>query len=453
MAATDVSAGIRILERTKMSEKFRRLERNAYEHKLLERAAALLPASVRTPTMSLAAGMVIESGQGSKIVDISGNEYLDYMLGSGPIFLGHAHPAVVAAVRDWVAKGSSFLLPNEPSILLAEEIVKAVPCAEKVCYGSSGSDATFFALRLARAFRKRDKILKFEGGYHGQGDAVLMSNQWTREPQPYPRAVPNSDGIPKSVAADVLISPFNDIERAADLIDQHCDELAAVIVEPLQRTIPPRAGFLEGLRELTARHEIPLIFDEVVTGFRLALGGAQEYYGVTPDLCAMGKTLSAGHPLSVVCGRSDIMEFAEGVRRITGNYVSLTGTYSGNPVSCAVGLAVVKELQRDGVYEGVFEKGRRLMGALQGSFDKAGIPAQVLGEPPAFQPWFSDSEVVDFRTSQTANPMLGFQFMQALLDRGVLKGHEKFFVSTVHSDADVDFTVEVIEEAVQSLAN
>jgi glutamate-1-semialdehyde 2,1-aminomutase len=377
---------------------------------------------------------------------------VDYLLGSGPLFLGHAHPAVVAAVQDQVERGSGFLLPNEASILLAEEIVEAVPCAERLCYGSSGSDATFFALRLARAFRKRDCILKFEGGYHGQGDHVSMSNQWTRQPADFPQAVANSEGIPHSVASEVLIAPFNDTDMATDLIERHRDELAAVIVEPMQRTIPPRSGFLEGLREVTARREIPLIFDEVVTGFRLAYGGAQERYGVTPDLCALGKTISAGHPLSVVCGVGEIMEYAEGVRRITGDYVSLTGTYSGNPVSCAVGLAVIRELQRDGLYQRVERYGRRLMAALQDSLDEAGIPAQVLGEPSAFQPWFTETEVVDFRTSQTADPMLGFQLAQALLDRGVLKAHEKFFVSTVHDEEDIELTIDAIRGAVGELA-
>jgi glutamate-1-semialdehyde 2,1-aminomutase len=432
---------------------FQRRERDAYEQHLLERAAAVLPASARTPTMSLDAAMVVKEGRGSKIVDMSGNEYVDYLLGSGPIFLGHAHPAVVEAVREAVGRGSSFLLPNEASILLADEIVEAVPCAERVAYGSTGSDAVFFALRLARAYRKRDKILKFEGGYHGQGDHVLMSNQWTKTPADFPTAVPNSEGIPAAAQRDVLVAPFNDVERATSLIERHADELAAVIVEPMQRTIPPRPGFLEGLREVTRRLEIPLIFDEVVTGFRLSYGSAQAYYGVTPDLCAMGKTLSAGHPLSVVCGVEELMVFAEGVRKITGNYVALTGTFSGNPVSCAVGLAVLKELRREGAYEALFARGRRLMDALQTSLDKAGIACQVRGEPPAFQPWFAEQEVVDFRSSQCADPQPGFALAQALLDRGVLKAHEKFFVSMAHTDADIDFTIAAIEEAVEELAH
>jgi len=434
-----------------VSIEFERKKRSKYEAELLETAARLLPASARTPTMSLDAAIVVKEGRGSKLTDMSGNTYIDYLLGSGPMFLGHAHPAVVSAVREYLERGSSYLLPNEPSILLAEEIVEAVPCAERICYSSTGSDATFFALRLARAFRKRDKILKFEGGYHGQGDHVMMSNQWTKEAPALPTPVPNSEGIPKAASADVLVAPFNDIERTADLIAKHHDELGAVIVEPMQRTIVPRDGFLQGLRELTAAREIPLIFDEVVTGFRLAYGSAQEYYGVVPDLCAVGKSLSGGHPISVVCGSDEIMRYAEGVRKILGGYVALTGTFSGNPISCVAARAVLKELRREGAYEALFARGRRLMVALQSSLDAAGIPAQVIGEPPAFQPWFTDQEVVDFRSSQSADPMRGFHFSQLLLDRGILKAHEKFFVSMVHSDEDIDLTIEAIEDAVQEL--
>lgn len=433
-------------------KKFKRKARSALEQQLLDRAAARLPAAARTPTMSLEDAVVVKEGRGSKIVDMSGNEYIDYLLGSGPIFLGHAHPAVVAAVRDSVERGSSFLLPNEPSILLADEIVKAIPCAERVAFGNTGSDAVFFALRLARAYRKRDKILKFEGGYHGQTDAVMLSNQWTTSPIDFPSPVPNSEGIPKAALADVLVAPFNDIDRTASIIEAHADELAAVIVEPMQRTIPPRPGFLEGLREVTRRLDIPLVFDEVVTGFRLSYGGAQEYYGVTPDLCATGKSLSAGHPLSVVCGVEELMVFAEGVRKITGNYVSLTGTFSGNPISCSVGLAVLKELRREGAYEALFARGRRLMDAVEGSCERAGIAVQVLGEPPAFQPWFAEDEIFDYRDSQRADPMRGAALAHALFERGVLKGHEKFFVSMAHDDEDIDQTIEALEEAVAEIA-
>jgi glutamate-1-semialdehyde 2,1-aminomutase len=431
---------------------FRRRPRTDEELHLLERAAALLPACAISPTMSLDSAFVVARAAGPRIWDCSGNEYLDYLLGSGPMLLGHAHPAVVRAAQEQVAEGTSFLLPNEPSILLAEELVRAVPCAERVAFCSTGSDATFFALRLARAHRGRSRVLKFEGGYHGQGDAVSMSNQWTREPAPWPEPVPNSAGIPHSTLGDVLVAPFNDIETTADVVEQHADELAAVIVEPMQRTIPPRAGFLEGLREVTAERGIPLVFDEVVTGFRLAYGGAQERYGVVPDLCALGKSLSGGHPLGVVCGSAELMRHAEGIRRLTGGYVAMTGTYSGNPVSCAVGLAVLEQLRAPGVYDALFAKGERLMAGIRSACGRAGLDVEVTGEPPAFEAWFTDEDVVDHRSSLIADQMLGLRFAQALVERGVVKAHEKFFVSTAHTDADIDTTLAAVDSAVAEIS-
>jgi glutamate-1-semialdehyde 2,1-aminomutase len=435
-----------------MPKPFKRIPRSQHEADRLDQAARLLPASARTPTMSLDSAIVVQSGRGSKIVDLSGNTYIDYLLGSGPMFVGHAHPKVVAAVSEALGRGTSFLLPNEASIELAEQIVEATPCAERVVYGSTGTDGVFFAIRLARAFRRRDKILKFEGAYHGQSDPVLMSNQWTKQPVDFPAAVPNSIGLPSHAADEVVIAPWNDIETTAKLIEQYQDELACVIAEPMQRTIPPKGDFLHALREITARLEIPLIFDEVVTGFRFGYGSAQAYYGVTPDLCAMGKSLSAGHPISVVCGKSDLMVFAEGVRRLTGDYVSLTGTFSGNMISCTAGLAVLEVLREEGVYEGLFERGQRLRDGVQRACEAADIAVQMMGEPPAFEPWFTATEIVDYRTSQTADAGMAYRFAQGLFDRGILKGHEKFFISTAHTDEDIDVTLDAVQDVVQELA-
>jgi len=436
-----------------LSKPFQRKPRSDRERNLLERTDRFLPAGPRNPAFSPAYAMVVREARGSKLTDCSGNEYIDYLLGSGPMLLGHAHPAVVAAVREALESGSNYLMVNEPSILLAEQIVEAVPCAEKVCFQSSGSEATFFALRLARAFRRRDTILKFEGAYHGQADYVLMSNQWTKAPADFPTPVPNSLGIPKAIESEVLIAPFNDIETTSALIEKHHDALAGVIVEPMQRTIPPRPGFLQALRELTAHYAIPLIFDEVVTGFRLGYGGAQTYYGVTPDLCALGKSISGGHPIAVLCGRAEIMEYAAAMRQLKGNYVSLTGTFSGNPISCIAALAVLAQLRKEGAYDALFARGRRLMDGLRKRLRDAGIPAQVIGEPPAFQPWFTPYEVTDFRSAQTADVARNIRFTQALLDRGVLKAHEKFFVSMAHSDADIECTLEAFDAAIASLSN
>ena len=395
--------------------------------------------------------MVVEEGRGSRLRDCSGNEYIDYLLGSGPLFLGHAHPAVVAAVREALDRGSSYLMVNEPALALAEEIVKAVPCAEKVCFHSTGSESTFFAMRIARAHRKREKILKFEGGFHGMSDYALMSNQWTHAPPALPAPVANSAGIPRCVEDLTLVAPFNDIDATAAIIDRHADELAGVIVEPLQRTIPPRGGFLGDLRELTRRHAIPLIFDEVVTGFRLAYGGAQEYYGVVPDLAAVCKGISSGHPISVLCGTEELMAYVDPARRATGDCVLQTGTFSGNPLSSAAALATIRELQREGVYEALFARGRRLMDGLQRTLDDAGFPARVSGEPPAFEVWFTDVEISDHRATLAADRRLHDRFTELLLDRGVLKAHEKFFVSLAHTDEDVALTLDAFASAAEAL--
>jgi len=249
----------------------------------------------------------------------------------------------------------------------------------------------------------------------------------------------------------VLVAPFNDLERTTAIIERHHDELAAVVVEPLQRTIPPRPGFLAGLREATAHYGIALVFDEVVTGFRLALGGAQERYGVVPDLCALGKSISAGHPLGVLCGGRELMTLADPERREVGDAVQLTGTYSGNPISAVAALASIAELRRPGVYERLEATGRRLMRALDDALRAARIPVRVLGEPAVFQPWFTNADVVDHRSSLTADVPRGLRFVDRLLDRGVLKAHEKFFVSTAHGDEEGAATIAAFAAAAEDL--
>lgn len=429
-----------------------RRARTAAEAELLATARRLLPSGVRTASANPEYAMVVASARGARLTDASGNEYVDYLLGSGPLLLGHAHPAVTAAIRAQLERGTGYLLVNEPAIRLAEALTELVPCAEAVTFHNTGSEAVFFALRLARAARGRDAILKFEGAYHGMGDHALMSTQWTRTPAPFPAAVPSSRGIPASVRAEMVIAPFNDIATTTALIEEHADRLAAVIVEPLQRTIPPAPGFLEELRRVTARHGIVLIFDEVVTGFRLALGGAQERYGVTPDLCALGKSLSAGLPLGVVCGRRDLVGLADPERREHGDGVLLTGTYSGNAVAAAAALACIDELRRPGVYADLTAKGTRLMNALRRLCDDAGLAVSVQGEPAVFQPWFGAGPVVDHRTALAADARRGAAFTDHLLAVGVLKAHEKFFLSTVHGEADLERTEQAFAWAVERLA-
>jgi glutamate-1-semialdehyde 2,1-aminomutase len=432
---------------------FRRNPQSERERRVLERASALLPASVRAVGGRDGGGMVVAGGAGARIRDLSGNEYVDYLLGSGALFLGHAHPAVVAAVTEVVSSGTDNFLINDHALALAEEIVAAVPCAEKVAFHSSGSESVACAVRLARAFRKRDKILKFEGGFHGMSDYALLSNQWLAESNSSTQAVPVSAGIPRAVAEQVLVAPFNDLDATVAILERHADELAAVVVEPLERTFVPVRGFLEGLRDATRRLGILLVFDEVVTGFRLAYGGAQERYGAVPDLCALGKSISSGFPFAAVCGRADVLALLDPARRAHGDYVAYTGTYSGNSVSVAAALAAVRELAKPGTYERLYASGRRLMDGLHGALDEAGVPAQLVGEPPAFEVWFTREPVVDFRTSLAADRERHARFTQSLLEHGVVKAHEKFFVSTALTDEDVERTLEAFRDAVEEIAS
>ena len=423
------------------------------ESRLLEKAARFLPGgalgSYRFPG-DLA--FVVGRARGARLWDVSGREYIDYLLGSGPMILGHSHPAVVAAVREQMEKGTTYFLVNEPIIRLAEEICRAVPCAEQIRFTSSGSEATFFALRLARAYRKRDKILKFEGGYHGNHDYALMS-QTPRSPKAFPAPLPDSAGIPHVLEGEVLVAPYNDLPTTEALLAVHADALAAVIIEPFQRVIPPETGFLEGLRALTERHGIPLIFDEVVTGFRFAYGGAQEYYGVVPDLAAYGKIIGGGFPLAAVCGREALMRALDPRLEGTREFVSQVGTLNGNPVAAVAGLATLAELRKPGAYRHLFRIGALLKDGLAEAARRAGVTAQVVGEAPLFDILFTDRPIVDYRATLTADRAQLRAFNHECLERGVLKGSSKFYVSLAHDEDDVRRTLEVFGAALETVAN
>src|SRR5438093_2203918 len=325
--------------------------------------------------------IIIREGKGGRVWDENGKEYVDYLLGSGPMLVGHAHPEVTAAAQAQIARGTTFFANNRLGIELAEAIIEAVPCAEQVRFVSSGSEADLYAMRAARAFTRRDKILKFEGGYHGMSDYSLMSLAPKRSGN-FPLPVPDSAGIPKSVRDEVIIAPFNDAAAVADLVHEHKGDLAGVIVEPFQRIIPPAPGFLAALRKITADNGIPLIFDEVVTGFRLAYGGAQEYYGVVPDICTLGKVIGGGFPLAAIAGKSEIMAHFDKSKVGDDNFLVQIGTLSGNPVAAPAGLATLAILKRPGAYERIHASGRELMAALDDLLRKAGIAAQISGEPP-----------------------------------------------------------------------
>jgi glutamate-1-semialdehyde 2,1-aminomutase len=284
-------------------------------------------------------------------------------------------------------------------------------------------------------------------------DYALMSNQWTMGSPAYPKAVPNTHGIPRALNDQVLIAPFNDLEATAAIISKHHDELAGVIIEPVQRTFEPKPGFLQGVREVTANFGIPLIFDEVVTGFRLGLGGAQALYGVTPDLCALGKAISGGLPLGVLCGRRDIMEIANPKRRLQMlPYSMQTGTFSSNPVCASVALALIEELEKPGVYARLNEVGTRVRAGLSDAIESAGIEASVTGVPSVFEIWFTRDEPYDHRSSKASDFYKNIRFSDLLLQQGVLKAPEKFFISAVHSDEDIERTVTAFHVALEQLA-
>ena len=414
---------------------------------LVETARRVLPGG---SFGNMPAEVILKEGKGGRVWDEAGKEYVDFLLGSGPMFVGHAHPEVTAAVQAQVPLGTTFFGNNRHGIALAEAIVEAVPCAEQVRFVCSGTEADLYAMRAARAFRKRDKILKFEGGYHGMSDYALVSLA-PKKPGNFPRGSIDSAGIPKSVVDEMVVAAFNDIDMVRSLIEEQKDELAGVIVEPFQRLIPPKPGFLQALRDVTAEHGIPLIFDEVVTGFRFAYGGAQEYYGVTPDLCTLGKIVGGGFALAAIAGRADIMAHFDRLAMADEDFLFQVGTLSGNPVAAVAGLTTLDILKRPGTYEQVFATGRELMGALQELMNSAGIKAQVVGEPPLFDIVFTDQPIKDYRDTLKADAAILKRFNQALRARGIMKGESKYYVSVAHTRADIDHTIGAWKEAIEEL--
>lgn len=424
------------------------LKKTNREKQFIEKAHKYLPGGT---TGNISSDVVIARGKGSHVWDSSGNEYVDYLLGSGPMILGHAHPEVVDAVRGQLDNGSTFFANNEYAIDLAEEICKAMACAEKVRFCSTGTEATLYAMRAARAFRKRDKILKFEGGYHGMHDYSFMSI-WPKELKAFPESVPGSAGIPRAIQETMLVAPFNNLETTSAIIEKHHDELAGVIVEPFQRLIPPKEGFLEGLREVTTQYEIPLIFDEVVTSFRFAYGGAQEYYGVVPDICALGKAAAGGYPLTAVAGRNEIMAHFDSDSVQSDDFMPMIGTLSGNPIASVAGLATLKILKRPGTYDSMFAKGFFIKDGLQKLIDEAELPAKIVGEDVLFDVYFTEEDVDDYRSTLKADQNMLDKFNSLIRENGVFKGSSKFYLSAVHSNDDVERTLAAFKIAIEKLS-
>ncbi len=393
--------------------------------------------------------IVIAEGRAGRVWDVSGNEYVDYLLGSGPMFIGHCHPDVTSAVETQVRRGTTFFTNNEHGILLAEEIVRAVPCAEQVRFCSSGTEADAYAMRLVRAYRGREKILKFEGGYHGMSDWGLMSLAPKRLAN-FPQAVPDTPGIPRSVQNEVLVAPFNDTDAAVRMIREYADELGGVIVEPFQRLIAPAPGFLAAIRAVTAELGIPLIFDEVVTGFRFSYGGAQELYAITPDICTMGKIIGGGFPLSAVAGKAEIMAMFDRAKVGDDKFMTQIGTLSGNPVAAAAGLASLAVLRQPGQYERAYATGQTLIDTIGEMLRHAGLPAQVLGHPVMFDVVFAEGNLNDYRSVMRSDAAAVRRFNQTIRDNGVLKSDGKTYISTAHTEEDIKVTLDAFATAIDA---
>ncbi len=383
---------------------------------------------------------VIRSGQGCRLKTADGREFLDFSMGWGSVLIGHADPRIARAVASQLPFGSNFAYVNESSLALAEELIRLSPACEAVRFCASGTEATMYCLRLARAFTGRRRVLRFEGAYHGAHD-VGVTSLFPHQPPAFPTADPSSAGITAHHEGGVLVAPFNDLETTAEIIERYASELAAVIVEPLQRCLPPAAGFLAGLREVCDANDVLLAFDEVVTGFRLAYGGAQEKYGVVPDLVAYGKALGGGMPIGAFGGRADIMELVREDRLgAEDDYVWTASTLGGNPLSCSAALACLEILRGDGVYEQLYALGDYLRQQMRHMLKSHGVTAQVLGDGPLAQIALVASEPHDYRTSQHKTPKLARKIMLELFRRGVFLNPmgTKLYLSLAHTSAACD---------------
>ena len=401
-----------------------------------DRARAVLPAG---GFGNFDPSVFIREGKGSRVWDEDGNEYIDYLIGSGPMLLGHGNAEVEEAILEQLPRGMTFFANNAAGVELAEEICRAVPCAEQLRYVTSGGEADMYAIRAARAFTGRDKVVKFEGGYHGMSAEAQMSLAPTQLAN-FPQAVPDSAGIPDSITSEMLIAPFNDPDYIRSLLAEWGDQVAAIIVEPLQRIIPPAPGFLQVLRDEADRYGIVLIFDEVVTGFRFSYGGAQEHYGVSPDLCSLGKVIGGGFPLAAIAGRADIMAHFDKAAVGADQWLMQLGTLSGNPVAAIAGLKTLEILRRDGQYDTLRGFGQQLMTMAGEALDAYDIPHRIVGDPTLFEIVFTDRDVRDYRDVLTSDTSRQNAFNDVLRQQGLFKSAGKTYPCLALTDEDLSQT-------------
>jgi glutamate-1-semialdehyde 2,1-aminomutase len=397
----------------------------------------------------------ISAAKGARIFDVDSNEYIDCHLGFGPVVLGHSHPRVAKAVQDQIEKGVIYGLSNELEVEVAKKISTHVPSARMVRFCNSGTEATYHAIRVARAFTRRKKILKFEGAYHGWHDFVSVSSGPSLEeagPIELPSPVFDTEGISEA-AKDTIVVPFNHPEILEKTIRQYKNEIAALITEPILHgsatCILPRDEFLKFVREITETYGILLIFDEVVTGFRHGLGGAQKLFGVTPDLTTFAKAMANGFPVGAVCGRNDIIEKFQPTGK-----VEYGGTYNGNPVSMAAALATIEELERSSAHQHLFSIGERLRNQLNKCVIDLGFKAQVVGFGSIFQLLFTDKEIRDYRDTLGAKKEEYEKFQRGMMEKGIFiipKPNKRGHLSVAHTTQDIDYVVESAREILKTL--
>lgn len=437
--------------------------RYAKSRALFAAAREVIPSGVNSTARATWSGwdphpLFVEGGAGSHLRDVDGNDYIDYLLGLGPMILGHRPPkvtdAVVKAIRE---QGTVFALPAAAEIGLTRSMIAAVPSLEQVRLCNTGTEAVLYAVRLARAFTGRNKIIRFEGMYHGFSDGVY----WSKHPglnvagsDRAPVAVPQGPGLPSGIDNSLIILPWNDTALLREVIERQGHEIAAVLTEPVMCNtgcILPEPGYLEAMREITRKHGVLLIFDEVITGFRLALGGAQAHYGVTPDLSTFAKGLGGGFPVAAMGGRKDIMAL------VADGTVSMAGTYAANVIAVTAAIAALQELSAPGMFERLYKVSDRLRLGLERVFDEARIATRVVGVGPVFQVWFSDHDIRNYRdAARHANHELFRLWWEGMLDRGVLfhpGAYENLFVSFAHSDDDVDRTLAAARETARAIRN
>lgn len=398
---------------------------------------------------------VIERGAGALLWDTDGKEYFDFSMAWGSALPGHAHPELILAMEDQFVRGLNFSHVTKQSLLLAETIRGLSPAAERLRFCASGTEATLYCLRIARGCTGRSRVLRFEGAYHGSHD-VGVTSLFPHQPTEFPTPVPSCGGVTASARQDILVSQFNDLELTRQIVDEHAREIAAILVEPFQRCLPPKEGFLEGLRELATMHGILLVFDEVVTGFRLALGGAQEYYGVVPDLVAYGKALGGGCPLGAYGGRAEVMQVVDEARLGQPGYVWSASSSGGNPVSAAAALAAIDLYSRPVTYEHLHGLGRYFRAGLAEAFANSGFdhPVRILGDGPLAQFALTSEPATTYRTSRHERPDLARRIMLGLFERGIFLNPmgTKLYLSLAHTQAHCDQFVERLEEVLVSLS-